>query len=169
MPHTEGFLAALYGYRREAENKPAVERSVWINAPRERVWQVVTDPAQIQQWFSPGTEWHTTALAVGGRQYVSNPETNAEMYVQMIEAFDPPRRFVTRSAPEAPEQPHVSTWTLAEEKAGTRLTLTYTGYELDPVEMRHFTLEQNAFGFGMVMQNLQAYVNGKDLPYPGGF
>ena len=27
--------------------KLTIERSIWIAAPRERVWQAVTDPAQI--------------------------------------------------------------------------------------------------------------------------
>src|SRR5688572_19975639 len=30
-----------------------IERSIWIAAPRERVWQAVTDPEQVIQWFVP--------------------------------------------------------------------------------------------------------------------
>ena len=30
-----------------------VERSIWIGAPRERVWQAVTDPEQLAQWLLP--------------------------------------------------------------------------------------------------------------------
>jgi hypothetical protein len=30
-------------------------------------------------------------------------------------------------------------------------------------------MEQNAFGFGMALENLQAYLAGEDLPYPLGF
>ena len=32
----------------------AVERSIWIKAPRQRIWQAVTDPEQLVQWFVPG-------------------------------------------------------------------------------------------------------------------
>ena len=32
-----------------------VERSVWIDAPRERVWQAITDPANLPQWLLPST------------------------------------------------------------------------------------------------------------------
>jgi uncharacterized protein YndB with AHSA1/START domain len=35
--------------------KLVVERSIWIAAPRERVWQAVTDPEQLAQWFLPPT------------------------------------------------------------------------------------------------------------------
>ena len=43
----------------------ALERSIWIAAPRERVWRAITDPAQTQQWFSPPTPWAMDKLDVG--------------------------------------------------------------------------------------------------------
>ena len=30
-----------------------VERSIWIDVPRERVWQAITDPAELAQWLLP--------------------------------------------------------------------------------------------------------------------
>jgi len=30
-------------------------------------------------------------------------------------------------------------------------------------------MEQNAFGFGMMLENVKAQIEGKSLPYPGGF
>lgn len=169
LPFPQGHAAALFGYRRETEGSFAIERSVWIDAPRERVWRSVTDPAQITQWFSPGTEWQSTGLAVGARTFVRNPETGGEMYAQVIELLDPPRQLVTRSLAEPPETPHVTTWILAEEKQGTRLTIIHSGYELEPGESRANNMEQNAFGFGMMLENLEAFVQGGSLPYPGGF
>ena len=35
------------------QEKLAVERSIFIPAPRDRVWQALTDPAQLAQWFLP--------------------------------------------------------------------------------------------------------------------
>jgi uncharacterized protein YndB with AHSA1/START domain len=146
-----------------------VERSIWIDAPRERVWQAVTDPEHVEKWFSPGTAWRLSALSVGGRLFVPNEETGAEMYTQVIELIDPPYKFVMRSKPEPPETPHVTAYTLEEEKGGTRLTVTYSGYELEPGDIRWTNMEQNAFGFGMMLENLKAHSEGKSLPYPGGF
>jgi len=166
LPHQEGFVASVYGFRRETPQKQAVERSIWIDAPRERVWQAITDPAKIGQWFSPGTEWHSSGLHVGGRLSVYNTETNSEMYTQVIDVVDAPRRLVTRA--EDPPQ-HVTLWTLNEEDGGTRLTLTFTGFENEPDDARHNNMEQNAFGFGMMMENLKAQVEGEALPFPGGF
>lgn len=169
LPFPEGYVAALFGYRRETKEKLAVERSIWIKAPQEKVWHAITDPEQVEKWFSPGTKWQGTGPKVGGRFYVLNPETGAEMYTQVIEVVDPPRRFVTRALAEAGNVPAVSTWTLTEENGGTRLTLVYSGFELMPDDGRHDPMEQNAFGFGMMLANVKACIEGQALPYPGGF
>src|SRR5262249_22152466 len=75
LPFPEGYVAALFGYRRESEKSFAVERSIWIHAPRERVWTALTDPVQVEQWFSPGTSWTLTGLQVGGKLFSPDPET----------------------------------------------------------------------------------------------
>jgi uncharacterized protein YndB with AHSA1/START domain len=169
LPFPQGYVAALSGYRREGKEKYAVERSIWINASRERVWRAITDPEQIERWFSPGTSWRLSALQVGGTLSVYNPETDTDMYVQVIEVVDPPHQLVLRSEPAPPEVPHIITHRLEEENGGTRLTITDSGYELEPDDQRWNNMEQNAFGFGMMLENLQAYIEGKGLPYPGGF
>jgi uncharacterized protein YndB with AHSA1/START domain len=167
LPFPQAAVAPLFGYWRESTKKLAVERSIWIAAPRQRVWEAITDPEQVGQWFSPGTHWRGTGPKVGGTLSVYNPETNTDMYVQIIDVVDPPNRLVTHSAP--PDIPHVTTWTLVEENGGTRLTLTYTGFELEPDESRWINMEQNAFGFGMMLGNLKAHIDGVSLPYPQGF
>jgi uncharacterized protein YndB with AHSA1/START domain len=169
LPFPQGYVAALFGYRREAKAKFAVERSIWIAASRERVWRAITDPEQIEKWFSPGTQWRGTGLEVGGKISVYNPETDTDMYTQVIEVIDPLYQLVTRSVPEPPETPHATTWTLREENGGTRLTVTNSGYELEAADIRQQNMEQNAFGFGMMLENLQAYIEGQSLPYPWGF
>jgi hypothetical protein len=63
----------------------------------------------------------------------------------------------------------VTIWSLEEENGGTRLTITNAGYELEADDVRHNNMEQNAFGFGMMLENLEAYVEGRALAYPWGF
>jgi uncharacterized protein YndB with AHSA1/START domain len=169
LPFPEGYVAALSGFRRQAQALYAVERSIWIAAPRERVWHAITDPIQIEKWFSPGTPWRMSALEVGGRLFVPNAETGGEMYTQIIEVVDPPHRFVMRSVPEPPEATQVAAYTLHEEQGGTRLVVTSSGYELMPEDVRWNSMEQNAFGFGMMLANVKAVVEGQELPHPGGF
>lgn len=169
LPYPEGYVAALFGYRREAKKRYAVERSIWIRAPRERVWAALTDPKLVEQWFSPGTRWEVTAPEVGGRLFVPDPETGAQLYVNVIELLDPPHRLVLRSEATPPDVPHVTAYTLEEENGGTRLTLTDSGYELEPEDQRWGKMEQNAFGFGMMLDNLKAVAEGESVPYAMGF
>ena len=169
LPFPEGYVAALFGYRRETEKSFAVERSIWIAAPRERVWSAITDPTQLENWFSPGTSWTLTALEVGGRLFIPDPDTGDETNVQVIQLLDPPEHFVTHSLPESPGSSEVTAYLLQEERGGTRLTITDSGYELLPDDGRWSAMEQNAFGFGMMLENLRAYLESRDLPTPGGF
>lgn len=169
LPFPFAPVGPLFGFFREGKEWIAVERSIWINAPRERVWQAITDPEQLTQWFSPGTQWQGTGLKVGGRMYVLNPETNAEMYTQVIEVVNPPAQLVTRSVPEPGEFATVTNWMLLEENGGTRLAIIYSGYELMPTDIRQQRMEENAFGFGMMLGNIKASVEGTPLPMPGGF
>lgn len=169
LPFPEGYVAALFGYRRESEKSFAVERSIWIAAPREKVWSAITDPAQLENWFSPGTSWKLTALEVGGRLFIPDPETGDETNVQVLQIVDPPEHFVTHSLPASPGSSEVTAYLLQEERGGTRLTITNSGYEFLPDDGRWSAMEQNAFGFGMMLENLRAYVESSDLPTPGGF
>jgi hypothetical protein len=58
---------------------------------------------------------------------------------------------------------------LEDEKGGTRLTLVYSGYENLPEEERQASMDRDGMGFTLVLGNIQAVVEGKPLPQPGGF
>lgn len=146
-----------------------VERHIWIDAPRERVWDALTDPVQIEQWFSPGTPWTLSALAVGGRLFVYDNETQTEMYTQIIEKLDPPHEMVLRSEVEPTDTPATTTYTLQEEKGGTRLLIMHSGYEGLPEETRQQRLLQDEEGFTMMLGNIKAVVEKTSLPRPSGF
>jgi len=147
----------------------AVERSIWINAPRERVWLAITDPKQVEQWFAPGTSFKSSGSGVGAKLYVENPETGAEMYVQILEIVDPPNRLVLRSQPEPPDPPFITSYRLEEENDGTRLTFTYSGYEGLPDDIRQQLMDENSTGFDLMLGNVKAFIEGTSLPHPEGF
>jgi len=170
LPFPQAFTSPLFGYWREFQKRLAIERNIWINAPRERVWNAVTDPTQFPAWFSPTTTWNLSALDVGGRYYVENPETNTEMYVQVIEALDSHHQIVLRALPEPPDTVvKTQIYTLVDENGGTRLYVTLIGYEPEAESTRWGHMEQDAFGFGMMLQNIKAHAEGQSLPFPWGF
>jgi hypothetical protein len=69
----------------------------------------------------------------------------------------------------SPGSSEVTAYLLQEERDGTRLTVTHSGYELLPEDSRWASMEQNAFGFGQMLDNVRALVEGEELPTPGGF
>ncbi len=135
-------------------------RSIWIAAPRERVWQAVIDPAQLQQWFAPGTPMSkngdTISVRIG----------DTEVEVAVIEVFDPPRQITTRSLPE---RKVATTYLLEEENGGTRFTVTETGLDTIPAEERQQHIERNGRGWENALENLRAHIDRKPLPHPTGF
>ena len=140
--------------------KLTVERSIWIAAPRERVWQAVTDPTQITQWFAPGTSFSQNGDTIS----VRIGET--DMDVAIIVRVDPPRQITTRNLPD---RSITTTYTLEEENGGTRFTVTETGFESLPEDARKERLDQNGKGWEMALENLKASIDGRSLPRPEGF
>jgi uncharacterized protein YndB with AHSA1/START domain len=147
----------------------SIERSIWINASRERVWLALTDPEQVTSWFSPGTPFKTRGTGAGTRLYVENLETGEEMYVQVFEVFDPPHRLILKSQVEPPQTPFITSYRLEEENQGTRLTLIFGGYEALPEDVRQQMMNENAAGFELMLGNIKAVIEGLPLPNPQGF
>lgn len=138
----------------------SIEKSIWIAAPRERVWQAVSDPAQIAEWFGAVTNFTKKGDTISARI------GDMEVEVARVEVMDPPRQLTTRNL-QAPAR--TTTYTLTEENGGTRFTVTETGFEaLTPGE-RNTQLDQNGEGWEMALQNLNAYILGMPLPRPQGF
>lgn len=86
-----------------------------IRAPRERVWQLLTDPALIPQWSYPKGA-RLDSLQVGGVYEFQGGDRG-----EILE-LKPPGRFVYRWQSDEPE-PTVMEYTLEEVGPYTRLTL----------------------------------------------
>jgi uncharacterized protein YndB with AHSA1/START domain len=143
-----------------------IERTIWIEASRERVWQAITDPKQIQQWFSPGTPWKLTALEVGGKIF---PE-GYEDYASTLAVVEPPRQFSYFLMANPPETAKITTtYMLEEENGGTRVTITETGLESMSAEAAQERISNNGRGYESMFENLKASIEGKALPHPEGF
>ena len=160
----------LFGYWRQFSDGYGVERSIFIDASREAVWNALVDPAHIQAWFSPTTPWQRSALEVGGRIFVTNEETGEEMYVQVFETLDRPREYAARTLPETADSPtYVTRYLLDDEENGTRLTLIYTGYQSSDDGHHWPEMEHTTYGFGLMLKNTKAQLGGTALVMPGGF
>ena len=137
-----------------------IKRSIWINAPRTRVWEAVSVLEQIAAWFAPGMtfkmENNIISILMDG-QYID---------VAWVEVMEPPRQLTTRNLPD---KTIATTYLLEEENGGTRFTVIEAGLEALPAEERQQHLEQDSAGWELALANLNAYIEGKPLPRPEGF
>ncbi len=138
----------------------AIKRSIWINAPRERVWQAITEPEQIAGWFAPGitfkNENNIISILMDGK-FVD---------VAWVEVIEAPRQLTTRPLPD---KKTATTYLLEEENGGTQFTVIESGLEALPAEDRAKYLEQNGAAWELALANLNAYIEGKPLVKPEGF
>jgi uncharacterized protein YndB with AHSA1/START domain len=147
----------------------AVERSIWIDAPRERAWRAVTEPEHLDKWYATYYRWDIPALAVGAtvRFYGKDATAHTDVQTATIETVDPPRQFTLRwqADPKYPAVSLVTSFLLADENGGTRMTIHESGYEDVPEDERQSWLDATGGGYGMSVENLKAYLEGRPLPH----
>ncbi|GAB3896112.1 SRPBCC family protein [Microbispora bryophytorum] len=117
----------------DADDPTMLHLDEYLAHPPARVWQALTDPDLLAQWFMPGD----FRLSVGHRYTMRGttmPGTGFSGTVQAeVLAFEPERmlRLGWRDAdPASPSGADWTiTWTLEPEGRGTRLFLTHEGFD----------------------------------------
>jgi uncharacterized protein YndB with AHSA1/START domain len=137
--------------------KLTVERTIWVDAPTERVWQAITQPKHLEQWFAPGCPWEIPALKVGERIKFYNTPT--EILQATIEVVDPPKQFTLRwhDDPTYPDSNMVTTFSLRPENGGTRATIIESGYETLPEHIRQQHMAMAGEGYTASMEALKSF------------
>lgn len=103
--------------------------SITIDAPRDRVWAVLTDPDAARE-FMFGTELETDWTVGGPIRWRGVWEGRPYEDHGVILEFEPDRRLVNThfsplgSEDDVPENHHTLTWTLDDADGGTLLTLS---------------------------------------------
>jgi uncharacterized protein YndB with AHSA1/START domain len=140
----------------------SIEREVVIDAPVDRVWELVTEAEHLGRWF--GDAGAEIDLRPGGAIELRWTEHAAR---GRIEAVEPPRLFAFRWAPfEDPGgvQPTDGNSTLVEFTLSadgdvTRLRVVESGFEALATsdEQRRRNLESNTDGWRQELAELQDY------------
>ena len=110
-----------------------ISKDILISAPAETVYRVITEPAQVSQWFADAAELDPVPGGEG-RLTFEDRATNQRMVVRLrVEAAEPPHRFAFRWDYPDGEQPHEGNsplveFTLTAEGTGTRLRVTESGF-----------------------------------------
>jgi uncharacterized protein YndB with AHSA1/START domain len=136
----------------------AVERSVLIKVPIERVWQALTNPAQLEQWYAPGCPWEIPALEPGATIKFHNTDTDIQLAT--IEVVKPLQEFTLRWQldPMHPGLTLTNTFRLEPENGSTRVTVSQSGYESLPDGMREEQLRQDADAYTAIAESLKSYL-----------
>lgn len=136
----------------------AVESSIWIAAPRERVWHAITEPEHLEQWYAPGCPWEIPALRVGATVTFHNTDTDVQRGT--IEIVAPPRQFTLHWQPDQmyPAAAMLNTFCLDDKNNGTQVTVTQTGYEALPDDVRQTWFTMDAGAYTAIVEQLKAYL-----------
>ncbi|GAB7188747.1 SRPBCC domain-containing protein [Kitasatospora sp. Ki12] len=110
-----------------------IERTVMINAPRERVWSVLTEPAFLGRWFGSGAPVEVDLRPGGLLVFDHGVHGTIPARLQRVE---PPHTLSWRwSQGAAGQEPGDTDATLVEftltadgSTAGTRLTMVESGF-----------------------------------------
>jgi uncharacterized protein YndB with AHSA1/START domain len=111
-----------------------IEREILIDAPPAVVWDVLTDPAKVAQWWTTGADFEPHPGAEGRLVMISRATSTPMTVLIRVIQVDPERRFSFRwdyppgTEPTPGTAPLVE-FTLAPAGAGTRLRLVESGID----------------------------------------
>src|SRR5919202_399957 len=107
----------LHRPRRRPEETTVLERQLYIPADPSRLWEALTEPRPVSEWFGARVEWDLTPG--GAARFV---EDDGAVREGRVDAVSPGRRLRFRWWPEGQADQAASevTYTLDPEDDGTR-------------------------------------------------
>lgn len=147
-----------------------IERSVVINAPRERVWRALSNPEEFGTWFGANLKGQTFAPGQRARGQLTHGACGHEdvWFDVVIERIEPQDLFSYRWHPYpvdpatdyAKEQPTLVTFTLKDAPGnGTLLTVRESGFDNVPPHRRLEAFRMNSHGWEAQLGNIVRYVS----------
>ncbi len=138
------------------DTRPAQIYTVFIRAPREKVWDAITKPEFIRRYFfgiEPASGWKA-----GDRLLWTDHYSGAAMVDGEVIEFDKPRRLVHSWIVKydeslAAEGPSRVTWELEETEGVTKLTTIHDDF---PVNSKVY--DNVAGGWPLVLSGLRTFV-----------
>lgn len=144
-----------------------VERSILINAPRDRVWRALTSADEFGTWFGANLKGQTFAPGQRARGQITICGHEHAWFDVVIERIEPQDLFSFRWHPYAvdpavdysEEQPTLVTFTLKNAAVtGTLLTVVESGFDKLPPHRRLEAFRMNSRGWEEQMDNIARHV-----------
>lgn len=138
-----------------------IERSIFIRAPRGRVWRAIANVAEFASWFQVKAEGEFAPGATVP-MVCTVPGYEGLRFDVTIEAMEPERRLTWRWIPGAEQPPGepqtLVEFVLADENGGTRVTVTESGFDRLSLARRAKAFEENSQGWEEQMRNLERHL-----------
>lgn len=142
-----------------------IEKSVELRAPVSRVWRALTDHNEFGIWFRVHLD---TPFQVGEESHgqILYPGYEHLIWRAVIQQIDPEQFFAFTWHPYAvdpnrdysEETPTLVEFRLEPMAAGTRITVTESGFTDLPDDRRQEAFQRNEGGWSQQLKNLEEYL-----------
>ena len=145
-----------------------VERSIVIQAPRDRVWRALSNAEHFGTWFGAKLEGQTFAPGKRVRGQITICGHEDAWFDVVIERIEPQDLFSYRwhpyavdpSVDYAKEEPTLVTFTLTDAPGnGTLLTVRETGFENVPPHRRLEAFRMNSAGWEAQLSSIARHAS----------
>jgi uncharacterized protein YndB with AHSA1/START domain len=111
----------------------SIEREIHVDAPPEVVFEVISQPEHVRQWWGAESDVQPSAGASGELVWADGDNPRAHATPMTVVAAEPPRVFTFRWTHPQGEEPVdgnslLVTFELVPSGSGTLLRLTETGF-----------------------------------------
>lgn len=150
-----------------ATETDCIERSVVINAPRERVWRALSNAEEFGTWFGVNLEGQTFLSGRPIRGPITVKGYEHIIWEAIVDRVDPPNLLCFRWHPYAvdpkidysKEEPTLVTFTLKDAPGNaTMLTVVESGFDKVPPSRRLEAFRMNGRGWSIQMENIARHV-----------
>lgn len=150
-----------------ASTTDQIRKEITLRAKRSRVWRALTDSTEFGQWFQVRLEG---PFRVGEpiRGQITYEGCEHMVLEAWVERMDPEELFSFRWHPHAldPDKDYSGDPTtlvefrLKDVEGGTHLTITESGFDALPEELRSESFLRNEGGWTIQVENIRAHVDG---------
>ncbi|HEV7816497.1 MAG TPA: SRPBCC family protein [Janthinobacterium sp.] len=150
-----------------------IERSIVIDAPRERVWRALSNAEEFGVWFGANLKGQTFAPGQRVRGHITHPGYEHVYFDAVIERIEAQDLLAYRWHPYAidpaedysQEPPTLVTFTLKDAPGkgalkGTLLTVVESGFDKVPPHRRLEAFRMNSRGWDAQIENIARHAGG---------
>jgi len=143
-----------------------IERSILIDAPRDRVWRALSNAEEFGTWFGANLKGQAFTAGQRARGNITHPGYEHIMFDVLVERVEPQQLLSYRWHPYAvdpavdytQEEPTLVTFTLADAPGnGTLLTVVESGFDKVPPHRRLEAFRMNSGGWEAQMENIKRH------------